>query len=423
MHGISLSVLRRGLRWQDAVDVLLLTLIFSRLYASLRRTVAVQIAFGLLTLAAAWWVASHLGLILTSYLLSAVGAVATVVVVVVFQHEIRQGLSRVSLLRWLTRRRDPRSVVGGRAGAATAISEAAFALAGCRKGGLIVIPRGDSVYEHVTAGTVIDARLSPSLLEAIFTSTSPLHDGAAIVIGDRLARAAVVLPLATEATDRGLGTRHRAALGLTSTCDALVVCISEERGVVCLAHEGALEGVASEAELTRALARLGVGRIRETGATGRGARAGRWWPRAADLWPHLAIFSAVFVAWAVMALDRSHAVARIVPLEIRGVGDAIAFDPPRFTSIAVELRGSRRELEILPPDAVGAYLDLSGATAGPHVYRVLTSTPAGIEVVSTLPSSVPIQVRPRGAPPPLPAPLAGSGVGPNPRGRPPASRR
>ena len=95
--------LTHGLRWQDAVDVLVLTAPFSWAYRWLRRTVAVQVAFGLMTLLAVSWIASHLGLILTSYLLSAVSAVATMVVVVVFQHEIRRGLTRVSPLRWLTR--------------------------------------------------------------------------------------------------------------------------------------------------------------------------------------------------------------------------------------------------------------------------------------------------------------------------------
>ncbi|HEY5456378.1 MAG TPA: hypothetical protein VIJ96_12990, partial [Acidothermaceae bacterium] len=104
MHRVALSVLTHGLRWQDAVDVLVLTAFFSWAYRWLKHTIAVQVACGLLTLLAVSWIASHLGLILTSYLLSAVSAVATIVVVVIFQHEIRRGLSRVSPLRWLTRR-------------------------------------------------------------------------------------------------------------------------------------------------------------------------------------------------------------------------------------------------------------------------------------------------------------------------------
>jgi uncharacterized protein (TIGR00159 family) len=414
MHGLSLSTLGHGLRWQDAVDVGLLTILFSRLYTWLRRTVAAQIAFGLLTLVAASWTASHLDLILTSYLLSAVGAVATVVIVVVFQHEIRQGLSRVSPLRWLTERRGT-----GTAGDAGAIlAQAAFALAARRKGALIVLPRRDSVAEHVTAGTPVDGRLSAALVEAIFTAAAPLHDGAVVVAGNRLQRAGVVLPLATESLEREpeLGTRHRAALGLSESCDAVVICVSEERAVVSLACEGELQEVRDEAALRRALERLGVGP--RAGAAAAGAVRRPW--RLSEQWPHVAIFAGVLVAWAAVALDRSHAVARIVPLEIRGVSDKIAFDPPHFTSVAVEIKSSRRELELLPPEAVGAYIDLSGAGPGLRIYRIRTSTPAGIEVVSTIPSSIEMLVRPRGAPTTavvVPPPPSAAAVEPRSRAR------
>ena len=263
MQGFSPSTIAHSLRWQDAVDVLLLTLLFSRLYAWLKHTVAVQIAFGLFTLVLASWVANHFGLILTSYLLSAVGAATTVVIAIVFQHEIRQGLSRVSLLRWLTERRETRPADSMGA----TIAQAAFSLARRRKGALIVIPRRDSVAEHLTAGTVIEGRLSPALIEAIFTSTSPLHDGAIVVGQNRLASAGVILPLATESAaadhDAELGTRHRAALGLTDNCDALVVCVSEERGSVSLVHGESLETFDGEATLiARAGAATGSARRR-----------------------------------------------------------------------------------------------------------------------------------------------------------------
>ena len=113
------------------------------------------------------------------------------------------------------------------------------------------------------------------------------------------------------------------------------------------------------------------------------------------LLPHAAILAGVVTAWAALALDRSHAIARIVPIEIRGVSDGLAFDPPRYTSVAVELRSSRRELELLPPDAVVSFVDLTGSSAGTHTYRVVTTAPAGVEVVSETPSSIQMQIRPR----------------------------
>ena len=396
MLGLSPSVIahsvRHSVRWQDVVDILLLTLVFSRLYLWLRHTVAVQILFGLVTLVWASWIASHLGLILTSYLLSAVGAAATLVIVIVFQHEIRQGLSRVSLLRWLTERRGARPAQS----LGAIVAQAAFSLARRGKGALIVIPRRDSIVEHVTAGVGIEGRLSPALLEAIFTSTSSLHDGAVIVNHNRLSRAGVILPLATETHDDELGTRHRAALGLTSHCDALVVCVSEERGAVSLVSDEALEAMKDEAALRAAIARRGVG----TRLGGAAVRRPRLRLRLRPLGPHLGILTVVTVAWAALALDRSHAVARVVPLEIRGVGEGIAFDPPRFTSVAVGLRSSQRELELLSDDGVAAYIDLRGAGAGARVFRVQTSAPAGIEVVSVTPNAVPIQLRPRITPAP-----------------------
>src|SRR5581483_6086968 len=102
--------------------------------------------------------------------------------------------------------------------------------------------------------------------------------------------------------------------------------------------------------------------------------------------------------WAAVALDRSHAVARVVPLEIRNVGEGVGFDPPRYTSVSVELRSSRRELERMPEEAISAFVDLSGAAPGLRVFRVQTYAPAGIEVVSASPAFIQLQLRPRSAP-------------------------
>ena len=403
MRGLAVTTLLHHLRWQDAVDVSLLTLLFSWAYQRLRRTFAVQVAFGVITLIAASWIASHLGLILTSYLLSAVSAVVTIVIVVVFQHEIRRGLGRVSPLRWLSRRP---ATTGAESGSAM-IAEAAFAIADRRKGALIVIPRRDLLAEHVTPGTVIDARLSAPLVEAFFTSTSPLHDGAAVVSFDRVLRAGVVLPLATDALDPGRGTRHRAAMGLASATDALVICVSEERGSVWLIHDETVEPTVDEAALRAALDRLVSQRIPSVPEQVRAIRF-----RGRGALPYLAILAGVVVAWGALALDRSHDIVRVVPLEIRG-GNGMAFDPPRYTSVAIELRSSRRELELLPPDAVGAFVDLVGATPGTGTFPVITDAPAGIEVVSTTPAGIQLQLR-RRVGSVVPTPLHSVAVAPSP---------
>ena len=374
---------------------MVLTLLISGAYRRIRRTVAVQVALGLMMLVAGSWLANHLGLVLTSYLLSTVGAVATIAILVLFQPELRRALSRLSPARWLMRRRANDLLLD----TSTIIAEAAFWLARRKKGALIVIPRRDPVLDHVTAGIAVEARVSAPLIEAIFTSTSPLHDGAIVLEEDRLLRAGVVLPLATESADPKHGTRHRAALGLARATDGLVVCVSEEYGSVSLAHDDVLEPITDDAQLRGALHRLGQGGARRERKGLASRRA-----RLASLLPHLGIFAAVVAAWAALGLARSHATTRIVPLDIRNLADGIVVDPQRQTSVAVEVRGSRRELDLLSSDAVEAYVDLNGAKLGVHAYRVHANAPPGIEITSYAPASVPlvISARPRPAAGPRP---------------------
>ena len=391
MFGGSISTLIHSLRWQDCADILLLTAIFAWVYSWMRRTIAVQSSFGRGTLLVSSWVSNHFGLILTSYLLSAVSAVATIVLVVVFQREIRRGLSRVSPLRWISNWHRKQWPVGPSA----AIAEAAFTLAAEGKGALVVIPRHDWVGEYLSSGTPLDARLSSALIETVFTSAAPLHDGAVLIGNDRVALAGAILPLAAETGDPRHGTRHRAALGLANVSDAVVVCVSEERHTVMVARDGELVPVHSEGELRETLDQL---------CSDHKAPKGSERPRrVADAFAVLLIFVGVVTAWAAMVSDRTHEVGRIIPLEIRGVSDGLRFDPPRFSSIAVQLRSSSRGLEMMAPDAVEAYIDVSASSGGSRVFHVQTNAPAGVEVVSAVPSTVTLQIRKRDAEPPAAA--------------------
>jgi diadenylate cyclase len=382
-----LGRLLHSLRWQDVVDIAVLTLVASATYRLIRRTVAVQVALGLAILLAGSWVANYVGLILTSRVLSSISAISAVAIVVLFQSDIRRAMGRVNPSRWFGR--SPTKT--NRLDASSIVADAAFSLAARGKGALIVIPRWDLVFDHVTAGTVVEARLSAALIDAIFTSTSPLHDGAIVLRDGRVMRAGVVLPLATENTDPTHGTRHRAALGLARATDALIVCVSEERSTVSLAHDDQLELMPDKNHLRTTLQLLGSATSRRD----RAIASGSTWT---SLLPHVAIFVGVVGAWAALALDRSHAITRIVPLEIRGVTDGVAVDPPRQTSVAVELRSSHRELERLPADAVEAYVELQKDSFGAHVYRVHARAPAGIEVASFVPDTVQLFSRPRVAP-------------------------
>jgi DNA integrity scanning protein DisA with diadenylate cyclase activity len=146
-------------------------------------------------------------------------------------------------------------------------------------GALIVIPGRESIERHTEGGIEIDARLSEPLLLSLFDPNSPGHDGAVVIQGSRISAFAVHLPLST--VPAGRGTRHAAALGLAERCDALCVVVSEERGTISLAREGAIRPIANEAQLAGDLPQLSLRMLPERLATPRSGGAGR---RASPRW-------------------------------------------------------------------------------------------------------------------------------------------
>jgi uncharacterized protein (TIGR00159 family) len=220
-----------GLRWQSAVDLAVLTL---TLYAVLRwaqRARAVRIAFLIVSLHVAAVSTSYFGLGVTAWVLHGASLIALVVLFVLFQPEVRHSV--IFLVSAVSKRGGSRPSL---AAVHEAISNAAFALAEKHRGALIALAQSGPFSQGVAHGGIsLDAKVSAELLEAIFLRDSPLHDGAAVVEGDRIARAGVLLPVASR-TDipSYLGARHRAAVGLAECCDALIVVVSEERGEVRL---------------------------------------------------------------------------------------------------------------------------------------------------------------------------------------------
>lgn len=219
------------LDWRHAVDLVVLAVTLYAVLLWAQRNRALRMALVVVFLQAAAGVTSHLGLAITGWVLQGASLVALLMLLVLFQPEVRHGL--VSLDRALSRREEPRTSL---ASVHQAISDTAFALAAARLGALIVVARRGPLSEEVAqGGTPLGARVSSELLEAIFLKGSRLHDGAAVIEGDRVTRAGVLLPV-TSRTDMPsqFGSRHRAAVGLAECCDALVIAVSEERGEVHL---------------------------------------------------------------------------------------------------------------------------------------------------------------------------------------------
>lgn len=377
----------RQMQWQDVVDIAILTGVLFKTYTWLRGTVAFQVALGMITLVVAAFAAGELGLVLTGYVLKAVGAVAVLVAVVIFRDEIRRGLGRASPLRWWRERRAPSAPASD----VGPLADGLFALAKKRIGALVVMPRSDSLAEHLTGGTELDALVSPQLLEALFHHGSPVHDGALVVEGKRAKRVGAFLPLSTSLDlPESYGTRHRAAVGLTEACDAVTIVVSEQRGEVSVASQGRIAPLGTPVALSRRIAEL----KRPDGGRREARRAASDAPggRLRGVVVRLAFVVGVLAAWYALAGQRGSIITRDVPIELTGAPAGLMFEPPQPGQVTVQLRGSRRLLLSMAPADVRAAIDLSGASPGHHDIAVATIAPRSVEIVRVVPPRVSLEV-------------------------------
>jgi diadenylate cyclase len=226
-----------GFDWKDLVEILVVGYLVYRILLIYTGTRAFQVLIGLVLLISVYALAQALELRLIPYILSTVFTYGAFALIVIFQPELRAGLARLGRNRLfqIFARLERKEVV-------EEIVRATDRLAKAKIGGIIAVERQVDLVNHVDHGIPINAQLTSELLTTIFTPYSPLHDGAVIVKRDQIAYAGSVILRLSEspALDRTLGTRHRAALGLSEETDALVVLVSEETGQISLAHRGQL---------------------------------------------------------------------------------------------------------------------------------------------------------------------------------------
>ncbi|MDX1495361.1 MAG: diadenylate cyclase CdaA [Longimicrobiales bacterium] len=223
--------------WTDLVEILIVAFLLYRLLLVLQRTRAMQIMLGVVALALLYGVSRLLDLILIRTMLEAAFQYGAIAVLVVFQPELRSALARLGRSRMM---RAFQRLEGTRV--TEEIVEAVERLSRARHGAIIAIEQEIGLDEYAETGSPVDARVSAEMLTTIFTPYSPLHDGAVLIVADQIRTAGAILPL-TQSTvkDRSLGTRHRAALGLSEETDAIVIVVSEETSQVSLAMGGRLD--------------------------------------------------------------------------------------------------------------------------------------------------------------------------------------
>jgi diadenylate cyclase len=244
--------LLKEFRWYDLLDIALVSVLLYRLLLIVRGTKAAQMLLGLGILLLASILARELNLYTLDWLLQGFWAFAVIALIVIFQPEIRRALAKMGeapILRAFTTAEELRSI--------EEIVRATVSLANRKMGALIVLERETDLRDFIDVGVPLDARVSRELLLSIFHPSSPIHDGAVIIRGNRVAAAGCFLPIAlTTDLRKALGTRHRAALGITEETDAVAIVVSEETGSISIAMGGRLTEQMDMTSLRQALAEV-----------------------------------------------------------------------------------------------------------------------------------------------------------------------
>lgn len=346
-----------------------------------RRTRARPALLGLATLGAIYLAARQLGLGLTAAIFQAFFAVLVLVLVVVFQDDLRRIFEQVGA--WVSRRR----VEEPSGGLGEVLVRAVEQLASTRTGALIVVPGREPIDRHVEGGVELEGRISEPLLLSLFDGSSPGHDGAVVLENGRVASFAVHLPLSTDREQLAdVGTRHAAALGLSERTDALCIVVSEERGTISIALGGRLRPI----ERPRALAIELRKHLRPLSE-----QKSRGWlqPRFRDALLAVGIAAGLWVVQVPgsvvteVEVDAPVVVEKL-PADLRLEG----VEPER---VSIRLSGRRRDLVLARNGTVEVRLDALLARLGRRTFEItpaLVEHPEGLEVTSIRPDRVKISI-------------------------------
>ncbi len=380
-----LLYLIQSLRWQDVVDIGLNSYILFRFYVLFRGTYVFRVLIGLTMLWFFQQIAAYLGLIITSWFIQGIVAVAALIIVVVFRNEIRNVLQA----------RNFRAILWGftpkaRIAPVDVIADSVFELARRYHGALIVIPGEEDLSEVIQGGIGWHGEISKEMILSVFFPDNPVHDGAAIVEGDRITRVGTILPLSRrDDLPSHLGTRHRAALGLSETSDAVVIVVSEERGEVSFAKGSRLRAIANRRKLIQKLDEH-FGLAEPEGEMGRSKKE-RFEITTA------ALVSLLFITgfWFSISRGLETMAAFEVPIEYMNRDPNMEIVNASVNSVRLNLSGSGTLIKSTRPDQVRVRLDLSKSSAGANTFTITSnniSLPPGIMLKEVTPQNVMVEL-------------------------------
>ena len=315
-------------RPQDIIDIIIMSVLVYQLYRWFKNTKALQIVIGLGFLVILYFVTKNLDLYMTSWILQELGTVLFILIIVIFQNEIRQALYRFSPLRNLFGRQTNGSRLD-----LMELSNTIFILAAGKTGAIIVFQRKEPLDEYLLHGIPLDSLVSAQLLESIFLAGTPLHDGAVVIRDGRITQASCHLPLsANSELPQYLGTRHRAALGLSERSDAAIVTVSEERGEVTMALAGAMDKIDTPEHLSEKLHDI------LTPATNEVVRVSLREKMFSNLRPKLVTVFLVMLSWLIITAKQGGILTVTAPVKFHNLPDNLVLVKSSPEEVEVQVK-------------------------------------------------------------------------------------
>ncbi|MGI6655760.1 MAG: diadenylate cyclase [Desulfobulbus sp.] len=372
--------------WRAVLDILLITTGIFFLYKTLTRLGTWKIMGGILLALIVFVLASAVNLQGVEWIYKNVSHVAVLGLIVIFQPELRKLLEKAVSVR-------PRSSTSLDTLYQNMIAESLMKLAAARCGAIIVFPGKELIREKISGGYQLDAIPSIPLILSIFDDSSPGHDGAIIIQGNKIIRFGVRLPMSQSTRlSEEYGTRHHAAMGLAEQTDALVLVVSEERGRVSIFHDGAMHPAFSSEEITKAIIRHQQQIGFFTGETA---------PRISR--QNLIQFTLSLVIaiafWSSLVISQREVVERMLPASIdyTSPSDNLALMGDKLTEVNLHLSGQKSDMDELAVNPPTVKIDLSKMAKGTQRIIITSENirlPKGVSLLDVSPQQLKLTLTP-----------------------------
>lgn len=394
-------------RFSDLADILIVTIFIYLIMVWLKKARARFIFIGIFMLGMIYALARFFGLYLTIITLQAFFAVALVMIVIIFQDDLRRLFERMAILGVKRKRHTAVPISANTEIIASALAN----LSRKSIGALVVIKGADLLDRHLEAGVFLDAVTSQVLLESIFDKHVPSHDGAVIIDGDRVVKLGAYLPLSTNIKEVGrLGTRHAAALGITERTDAMSLVVSEEDGVISVAEDGKIKHLKDTNQLINVLQDFYHKKYPQK----KGMRLKQFLTE--HLFEKVVAVVVASILWVIFA-HHTENIRRdfIVPIEYRNIAANRIIAEPKAKEVTVTLSGTEQKFSLLQPEDIKVSLDMSAIKDGENQIALtndLVKNYSGLSVVNIepgqislnsyrlIPSNVPVELKTKGKSPP-----------------------